>query len=145
MDIDPSQLRVRASVVCWWEERLLLVRAVDPVVGTRYLFLPGGAVEAGEMADAAAVRECLEETGYCVRLVGEPVVLDYGFDWAGKRYPCRTSFFAGELIDPAALPVETVDPILDEAVWVPRGEVTAALGYHETILGAVRRLSGGRV
>jgi 8-oxo-dGTP diphosphatase len=44
------------------EEILLILRAEDPWKGC--WGLPGGFVEFGEHPDDAAVRECLEETGY---------------------------------------------------------------------------------
>ncbi|MBI2479646.1 MAG: NUDIX domain-containing protein, partial [Planctomycetia bacterium] len=42
--------------------------AGKPLAG--YAEFPGGRVEAGETAERAAVRECFEETGLCVAVVG---------------------------------------------------------------------------
>jgi len=61
--IDP---KVGAAVIALTDDnRVLLVkRAVDPAMGD--WCLPGGFMEIGETPQQAAVRECLEETGYRV-------------------------------------------------------------------------------
>jgi tRNA(adenine34) deaminase len=134
--------RHRSSVVCRHDSRLLTVRAIDPVGDIHYLFLPGGAIEpTDESPAAAAVRETLEETGYTVRLVGEPLVLDYQFLWSGKLYDCRTHFFRAELIDPKAAPVEVLfDPLLHGVEWLPIERIDERFAYHATIHNAVQRL-----
>jgi ADP-ribose pyrophosphatase YjhB (NUDIX family) len=45
------------------EDRTLLNRTVQPSTGRAFWFPPGGGIEAGEDARAAAVREVAEETG----------------------------------------------------------------------------------
>lgn len=60
--------------------RLLLIRRGTPEDGLLWA-LPGGAMEPGETAEQAAVRETLEETGLAVeatRLLGERVHPDTG-------------------------------------------------------------------
>src|SRR5437763_13471148 len=102
--------RTRASVVCRRGDELLTVRAVDPVTGRQYLFLPGGAVEPGESPAAAAARETLEETGYGVAVdPASEVVADYCFRWSGRDYDCRTHFFRAALVDAAAAPAAVDD------------------------------------
>jgi tRNA(adenine34) deaminase len=139
---DKGQVRHRASVVCQDNNHLLTVRAIDPVGDTHYLFLPGGAIEPSDASPAAAaVRETLEETGYTVRLIGEPLALDYQFLWSGKLYDCRTHFFRAELVDPKAKPVEVLfDPLLHGVEWLPIEHIDERFAYHATIHDAVRRL-----
>jgi ADP-ribose pyrophosphatase YjhB (NUDIX family) len=65
--IDP---KVGAAILALTKDnRVLLVkRAVDPAQGD--WCLPGGFMEIGETPPAAAIRECLEETGYTVNVTG---------------------------------------------------------------------------
>jgi 8-oxo-dGTP diphosphatase len=61
--------KVAAAVMVEREGEILLVRrAFDPEKGT--WSLPAGFVDGGEDPQLAAVRECLEETGLSVRILG---------------------------------------------------------------------------
>src|SRR5690606_29243378 len=60
--------RLRASTVCVNDSALLCVRLRDPSSGVVRLFVPGGAVDAGETPAQAAARETHEETGYAVEV-----------------------------------------------------------------------------
>ncbi len=138
---DVESARVRASVVCRRGDRVLTVRAVDPVTGRRYLFLPGGAVEAGETPAAAAVREAREESGYLVAVVGEPVVANYRFDWGGRPWACHTSFFLADLVDPVAEPrADHAEDYLYGVEWVDVADVDGVFEYHPSVRAAVVEL-----
>lgn len=91
---------------------------------------PGGKVRQGEAAEQAAARECLEETGLAVRIVGTycEVVHHYGHD------AVRLEFFAAEPVDPAAPPREPYR-------WVPVAELDC-YEFPAANAAVLRRLVG---
>ncbi|MCB0405438.1 MAG: NUDIX hydrolase [Bdellovibrionales bacterium] len=132
--------RLRASTVCVDGDRLLLVRLRDPKSGKARLFPPGGAVEKGETAAQAAVRETLEETGYSVRVQGPARVDNYPFVWGGVEYACETHFFRAVLLAPnPTKPVQ--EPIVVGIEWVPLTGVAAALDFDPNIRESVLALA----
>jgi ADP-ribose pyrophosphatase YjhB (NUDIX family) len=54
-----------SSAIVTREDRYLLVRRRNPPAADLYAF-PGGRAEAGETPEAAAIRECAEETGILI-------------------------------------------------------------------------------
>lgn len=70
-----------ALVALWWQGRLLLVETSY----RRELSLPGGGMQRGEAAEAAAVRELREELGLRVRL-----------DQLADPWSCRERSAGGE-------------------------------------------------
>jgi 8-oxo-dGTP pyrophosphatase MutT (NUDIX family) len=127
-------------VICRRGDAILTVRATDPVTRETFLFLPGGAIEAGETPAVAAVRETLEETGYAIATVGEPVVLDYQYPWAGKLYDCRTFFFRAQVIDANALPMQVTDSFVESVEWVAVDDVEQVFVYHAEIRRIVKSM-----
>lgn len=132
--------RVRASVVCEAEDRLLLVRLRDPVTGAAALYPPGGGVEPGEAPAETARREALEETGVRVRV--DPalaLVARYPFRWAAVDYDCVTHFF---FATPEEAPAAELPRVVDVdfnlgALWLPTREALEALAVHPAIAAAV--------
>ena len=144
--VGSTGVRVRSSAVVRQGDALLTVRAIDPTSGRSYLFLPGGAIEAGETAAAAAERETLEETGYRVRaeVPAATVVRDYTFDWAGRPVACRTTFCRASLVEPHAAPAAVHDAdYLHGVHWLSVSAVDEAFDYHPVIRDAVRELLVG--
>jgi 8-oxo-dGTP pyrophosphatase MutT (NUDIX family) len=133
--------RVRASLVCQAEGKLLLVRLRDPESGVEGMYPPGGAVEADETPAQAAERETLEETGIAAKATpGVELVRHYPFRWGGVSYDVTTHYFAATLAKAAALA-----PVADAAynlgaVWLPLEEAMEALALHPVIAGAVARV-----
>jgi 8-oxo-dGTP diphosphatase len=115
-----------ASAVIVQDGRLLLARRREQE-GTVLWALPGGAVEAGESAEQAAVREALEETGLTVearRFLGERV------------HPATKRHMAYVACDVIAGTARIGDPEEHDAVeWVPIGELGeyVPFGFFEPV------------
>lgn len=90
--------------------------------------LPKGHIEAGETAEAAAIREVGEETGITARIVAPLGSIDYWFVAAGRRVHKTVHHFlllaeGGELSDD--------DVEVDAVAWVPLGELTDRLAFDD--------------
>jgi 8-oxo-dGTP diphosphatase len=71
---------------------------------------PGGKIEPGETPEAAAVRECVEETGLLVE-----ALFRYPDRVQHYEHDCVQLFFIGCRLSPAAQP-----PLREPFRWVPR-------------------------
>ena len=134
--------RERSSVVVIHDHKILGFHAVDPHSQKPYFFIPGGKVEPGETAAQSAQRECLEETGYQVR-VHEATALTkkYDFTWNGILHACHTTFYLGTLAQDWSPPQEVVDADYHQGVaWVDIKKVPEVFSYNKDILMAVQKL-----
>lgn len=134
--------RVRTSVICLSERRLLVIELRDPKTGQQFWTVPGGAIEPGETIPEAAARETLEETGYRVSPVsGSLLETRYPFLWDGILYDCTTYWLLAPLVDPAEPPGPVDDAsYLLRARWLPVQEAPRTFAYHSAIRDAVLRL-----
>jgi len=119
---------VNAVVVA--EDHILLVRrGREPFAGV--WALPGGFVDWGEEAAAAAVREAREETGIAVAVIAPPLVLteteDPRGDTLNVNYPCAP--LEDGLPEPAA-----GDDAADAAWWRLDAVPRLAFSNHERTL-----------
>jgi tRNA(adenine34) deaminase len=137
-----SPERIRASVICVQDNELLCVRLRDPKSGIARLFPPGGAIEPGESASAAAQRETLEETGYRVVLASGPAhVAHYPYTWNGTLRRVTTHFFRASLVGGKQDGAPVHDASYHEGVvWLPLAKLDLELGFEPAILAAVRTL-----
>src|SRR5688500_1843389 len=92
---------------------LFIRRARDPAKGK--LALPGGFIDRGETAEAAAVREVREETG--VKLAGVEFLASFRnlYSYRGVDYPVVDLFFVGRVHASVASPLDNVT----EIPWAP--------------------------
>lgn len=101
-----------------------------PLAG--YAEFPGGRVEDGEAAAAAAIRECLEETGVPVEVVGE--YRDCFYEYTHDHLHLR--FFA-------CRPLPPIQPAHPPFRWVSRDDLTA-LQFPKANASLVNHLLAGR-
>jgi 8-oxo-dGTP pyrophosphatase MutT (NUDIX family) len=104
------------------EQRVLLLRGVDPSGGAVFWFPPGGGIEASEDAVAAAVREVWEETGLeNVRLDGELGHRRHRFRWGDDTHDQLEYWFLARVANfepaPAALTPTEQHEITEYRWW----------------------------
>jgi mutator protein MutT len=108
-----SESRVEIAVaVVEHQGRFLIGKRPDDAALGGYWEFPGGKVEQGESPADAATRECLEETGVAVRVVGEYLIVDH--DYAHGALSIH--FFA-------CAPDGNVNELPARFRWTPRGEL----------------------
>jgi tRNA(adenine34) deaminase len=134
--------RERTSVIVVHKNKILGFHATDPTSQADYFFLPGGGIEDGETVVAAAERECLEETGYRVKVLPETAFeRKYDFEWNGETYSCKTTFYVAELVDPTVAAADIDEPGYHKGVaWIEAAKVSQIFAYHKDILWAVQKL-----
>ena len=94
MDVDPGVRRAVRVLLVDDSERVLLLRSQHPDSGVVFWLAPGGGIDAGEDAPAAARREVREETGLDeLELEAEVWHRRHVFTWRGVRYDQRERWF----------------------------------------------------
>lgn len=128
------------GTVCFKGEDVLLIRrGTKPLAGD--WSIPGGRIEFGERAEAAALRELMEETGVHARLIGIVDVVDAIFTSRTTGAVARHYV----LFDYAAVWVSG-DPVAgddaDHAEWIPPDRLAALPLWDETrrIIAAAREM-----
>jgi NAD+ diphosphatase len=112
---------------------LFIRRARDP--GKDKLALPGGFIDRGETAEAAAMREVREEAGVKLESVQFLASFPNLYTYRGVEYPVVDLFFVAEVESRAASPLDDVT----EIVWTSPsalGEADLAFPSHPRALSA---------
>lgn len=102
------------------ETALFIRRARDP--GKDKLGLPGGFIDRGETAEAAAIREVREEAGVKLDSVQFLASFPNLYGYRGVDYPVVDLFFIGRVDEPVASPLDDVT----EVVWAAPSTIREA-------------------
>lgn len=132
-----GQIIEKALVYATWQKRLLVF--VEPDFPELLPLVPGGTIEAGEAADAAATREFFEETGLTAfSSVSFLRSTHYRAQHGGRAIHQHRHFFHLPLKE---VPLDTWDhverhsatstsAILFRFFWLPYEQARSALGYE---------------
>lgn len=132
-------LAAAVAVIIECDGKILLgVRREEPCRGM--LDLPGGFVDPGETAEAAAQREVREETGLELPPLAYLFSLPNRYPYRDITYATLDVIFAARFDRmPQALPGDD----LAELVWVPRDEIDLSAIAFDSLREALRRYLAG--
>jgi 8-oxo-dGTP diphosphatase len=116
-------LRVSAYALLVRDERILLCRLSPHISFSQEWTLPGGGIDFGEHPADAAVREVLEETGYCIEVEGNPHVDSELFDYKGDPLQAIRLIYRGQILSGTL--VHERDGSTDCCEWFTQAEALA--------------------
>lgn len=124
----------------------LLMQRCRTAEGFAYYELPGGGQNAGETLEEAVVRECLEETGYWVRVVRflglqEEIFTNEAVQRAFPEHAHRIlHVFLCELTNAPMNAHTEEDPHQEEILWVPIDSLQGKVVRPEFVKAVLPRL-----
>jgi 8-oxo-dGTP pyrophosphatase MutT (NUDIX family) len=140
-------LRRAARVVVLDPAGAVLLQLIRSSDGGEWWITPGGALEEGETAEQAAVRELVEEIGLRDAVLGPQIwTRRHAFDWQGQPYDQQEVFFVCELLDRfEAAPTVSAEQLQAEGVvehrWWTIEEIEASpLEFAPRKLAALLRV-----
>ena len=105
------------------DDRLLLLKAVNPSTNHRFWLTPGGALEGDEGFEAAARRELLEETGFSPPIGPWVWTRRYEYEWRGQQYDQYERFFVARGVTAAPLSPNSPDRHVVGHRWWSQGQI----------------------
>lgn len=110
------------------QQEVLLIRVSD-IKGRPVWSFPKGRLDAGETPAQAAVREVMEETGWCCRIEAELSTTEYWFQREGRRFRKTVVWFKMTPLERAGVP----DGEVEEVEWVEREVALRRLTYPSDV------------
>jgi len=105
-----------------------LIRVSD-IKGRPVWSFPKGRLDAGETPAQAAVREVMEETGWCCRIEADLSTTEYWFQREGRRFRKTVVWFKMVPLERGGVP----DGEVEEVEWVEREEALRRLTYPSDV------------
>ncbi len=107
---------------------VLLIRVSD-IKGRPVWSFPKGRLDAGETPAQAAVREVMEETGWCCRIEADLSTTEYWFQREGRRFRKTVVWFKMTPVERTGVP----DGEVEEVEWVEREAALRRLTYPSDV------------
>ncbi|CBK42789.1 NUDIX hydrolase-family protein [Nitrospira defluvii] len=127
-----------AGGVVFRQRDVLLIRVSD-IKGRPVWSFPKGRLDAGETPAQAALREVLEETGWCCRIEADLSTTEYWFQREGRRFRKTVVWFKMSALEEAGVP----DGEVEEVQWVDREVALGRLTYPSDVALLSQALSQG--
>lgn len=110
------------------QQDVLLIRVSD-IKGRPVWSFPKGRLDAGETPAQAAVREVMEETGWCCRIEADLSTTEYWFQREGRRFRKTVVWFKMTPVERTGVP----DGEVEEVEWVEREAALRRLTYPSDV------------
>ncbi|MCB9798883.1 NUDIX domain-containing protein [Candidatus Nomurabacteria bacterium] len=136
---EPIHMRAGGYVCVTKDDTILLVNPT----WSHFWEFPGGGVDPGEHIQDAAIRECMEETGYSIQISSEtPFAVTESFYVSpsnGKFYQNIGVFFHAKLTSETPDAEKVFRDEIRQIRWVPKNEITEEI-FHPTHWKAIHHI-----